>query len=413
MLNEQEYMKKWISLSQKMAKEHFTWGTAELEDDYEQYMAFNLFKMGRNQWNEIQGATKKIGHIVNKIYIEMFNSESLKTRLGIPAEAWNTLKIPSRYFSYFTRLDLIVNNGEIKLIEVNSDTPTGYLEISIANRIICEDQGCQSPNNLEAAIFKAWRKIELEYQITSKDTVYFTSYGWHDEDRETVLFNMRNSGLCRAEYIPLEDIIVSEKGIYDEDGKRIEYLYRLYPLEYLPDDEDANGKKIGNLLLEHIAEGRVKIINPPSAFMMQSKAIMGIIWELASKEEVFTADEKKDIYKYFLPTYFSNEPFRGLNLPYVEKPIFGREGGGVVIFDKKRRVMEEDPEHWYEEWPKIYQEYKEMPDFTLDTWTGPYTGKLLVGSFLIGGEPSGLFLRVGEKITGNLSMFCGVAVEAE
>ncbi|MED1203414.1 glutathionylspermidine synthase family protein [Heyndrickxia acidicola] len=410
MLNEQEYMKKWIALNQKMAEEHFTWGTAELEDDYEQYMSFHLYKMGRKQWNDIQEATKKIGHIVNKAYHEIFSSETLKSRLGIPAEAWDTLSILSRYFSYFSRLDLVVNHGDIKLIEVNSDTPTGYLETSTANRIICEDQGYSSPNHLESAIFKAWRKIEYEYQITSQDTVYFTSYGWHDEDRETVLFNMRNSGLARTRYIPLEEIIVSETGIYDGDGERIDYLYRLYPLEYLPDDKDPNGKNIGNLLLDHIANGRVKIINPPSAFMMQSKAVMGIIWELASQEGIFTEAEKNDIQQYFLPTFFSNEPFRGLNLPYVEKPIFGREGGGVVIFDRMRKVVDEDPEHWYSEWPKIYQEYKEMPDYTLDTWTGPYTGKLLVGSFLIGGEPSGLFLRVGEKITGNLSMFCGITV---
>ena len=37
-----------------------------------------------------------------------------------------------------------------------------------------------------------------------------------------------------------------------------------------------------------------------------------------------------------------------------------------------------------------------------------YTGKLLIGSFLINGKPSGLFLRVGERITGNLSMFFGI-----
>ncbi|MDA1570464.1 glutathionylspermidine synthase, partial [Bacillus cereus] len=38
-------------------------------------------------------------------------------------------------------------------------------------------------------------------------------------------------------------------------------------------------------------------------------------------------------------------------------------------------------------------------------------GKLLIGSHLIGGEPAGLFLRVGERITGNLSMFIGISTE--
>ena len=52
-----------------------------------------------------------------------------------------------------------------------------------------------------------------------------------------------------------------------------------------------------------------------------------------------------------------------------------------------------------------------MPDCTIDTWDGDYTGKLLIGSHLIGGEPAGLFLRVGERITGNLSMFIGISTE--
>ena len=75
------------------------------------------------------------------------------------------------------------------------------------------------------------------------------------------------------------------------------------------------------------------------------------------------------------------------------------------------KLVEKDEEDYYAEWQKVYQQYVEMPTKTVNTWDGEYTGKMLVGSFLIGGEASGLFLRVGEKITGNLSMFCPVAIE--
>ena len=48
-----------------------------------------------------------------------------------------------------------------------------------------------------------------------------------------------------------------------------------------------------------------------------------------------------------------------------------------------------------------------MPDYTIDTWDGPYTGKLLIGSHCISGRAAGLFLRVGEN-NGKLIVFTGI-----
>lgn len=408
-MNELQYMEKWLELNKKMVAKNFTWSTLEEENDFHQYMSFNVLEMKRNKWNDIQTATKKIGNIVNKTYKILLNDASLRAKLGLPIEAMEAVLVPSEYFSYFTRLDLIVNNGQIKVIEINCDTPTGYLETSVANEIICEDKGFKSPNELELNIFSAWRKIEKAYGIEG-DLIYFTSYGEHEEDKQTVLFNMKHSGV-KGKYIAIEDIIIDENGLYDLEGNQIENLYRLYPLEFLPTDVNDEGLEIGKMFLNHIANGNVKIINPPSAFMMQTKAVMGVIWSFVSdyRTDLFTDEELRDIDNYFLPTYFYNH-FEGTGTPYVSKPIFGREGGGVKILDEHNVVIAQDEENWYDEWIKIYQEYVEMPDYTLNTWDGQYAGKLLVGSFLIGGEPSGVFLRVGEKITGNLSMFCGITI---
>lgn len=410
MITELKYMEKWLGLSQKMAKGNMTWATTEDEEDFHQYMSFNVLEMKRKQWDDIQIATSKVGNIVNKTYKILLDDPILRAKLGLPIETWNAISVPSEYFSYFTRLDLIVNNGRIKVIEINCDTPTGYLETSVANDVICEDKGFKSPNELELNIFRAWRMIEKEHGIEG-EKIYFTSYGEHEEDKQTVLFNMKYSGV-KGQYIAIEDILIDEDGLYDQKGNQIEYLYRLYPLEYLPTDVDEDGKEIGKLFLKHIANRTVTIINPPSAFMMQTKAVMAIIWQFASENrlDLFTQEELSDISEYFLPTYFDRRYFTDANEPYVRKPVFGREGGGVVILDENNMVVEKDEEEWYSEWSNIYQEYVEMPDFTVDTWAGEYTGKLLVGSFLIGGEPSGVFLRIGEKITGNLSMFCGITV---
>jgi glutathionylspermidine synthase len=405
---EEQYMAKWLELNEKMVAKNFTWSTLEEEEDFHQYMSYNILKMNKQEHDDIYIATEKIGNIINKTYKIILKDKSLQAMLGLPVEALEAVQVPSELFSYFTRLDLIVNEGQIKVIEINCDTPTGYLETSVANEIICEDQGFKSPNELQFNIFRTWRMIEKAYGIEG-EKVFFTSYGEHEEDRQTVLFNMYYSGV-KAEYIAVEDILIDEEGLWTPNGERIENLYRLYPLEFLPTDEDENGKPIGKMFLDHIANGNIKIINPPSAFMMQTKAVMAIVWGMwiENRTDLFTEEELNDINKYFLPTYFERRYIGSKK--YVKKPIFGREGGGVNILDENNEIIEKDSEDWYSEWDSIYQEYVEMPDFTLDTWNGEYTGKLLVGSFLIGGEPSGIFLRVGEKITGNLSMFCGITV---
>ena len=143
---------------------------------------------------------------------------------------------------------------------------------------------------------------------------------------------------------------------------------------------------------------------------MQNKSVLALIWKLYEESVFFTEEEQDIIYKYFLPTYFSNKRFLERHESYVSKPVFGREGGGVSIYENDELLAEDKTEYYFEQ-RKIYQQYIEMPEYTIDTWDGPYTGKLLIGSHCISGRAAGLFLRVGEKITGNLSMFTGVTIE--
>ena len=144
--------------------------------------------------------------------------------------------------------------------------------------------------------------------------------------------------------------------------------------------------------------------------LCKTKSVLALIWKLYEESVFFTEEEQDIIYKYFLPNIFSNKRFLERHESYVSKPVFGREGSGVSIYENDELLAEDKTEYYFEQ-RKIYQQYIEMPDYTIDTWDGPYTGKLLIGSHCISGRAAGLFLRVGEKITGNLSMFTGVTIE--
>ncbi|MGQ7230535.1 glutathionylspermidine synthase family protein [Bacillus cereus group sp. Bce029] len=413
MLNEQQqqdYMKKWFTLSEQASMHGFTWPSLLENDEWCQYMSTSIKKINKKEYYDIIEATDLVKTIFQRIYEYLLKSYEGFLQLKLPTELWEVTRTHYEgLFSYFTRFDFIVTNGEIKLIEINADTPTGYLEPSVANQVLCDHHNVINPNCLEEKLHKAWNKIITDYQLKPNDLIHFTSYDWHEEDFQTVKFIQQHCPQPN-DYVGIQSIIVKDDGLYTPGGIKIEYLYRLYPLEYLLDDKDSSGKRIGLIFLDHIANGRVKIINPPSAFLIQNKGVLALIWQLHEQNQWFTEQEHAIIEKYFLPTYFSKDKFEENNIDYVKKATLGREGGGVSIINQGKEVAA-DKTPYYDQQHKIYQKYIEMPDCTIDTWDGDYTGKLLIGSHLIGGEAAGLFLRVGEKITGNLSMFIGITTE--
>ncbi|AOH53571.1 hypothetical protein ABE28_004340 [Peribacillus muralis] len=113
---------------------------------------------------------------------------------------------------------------------------------------------------------------------------------------------------------------------------------------------------------------------------MQSKAILALIWSRRDDSGIFSLEERESIRRHFLPTYLRGDfPFE--NEAYVAKPIYGREGEIVEIFDSFSNIIEKDEEDYYAGWQKVYQQYVEMPDKMVETWDGEYTGKMLVASF--------------------------------
>lgn len=392
------YLKNWEAVEQKAREKGFTWAT--LYENYEdnQYMSDSLLLVPRQMAYELENASRAVHDIYQKTYEQIGKNPSVLHQLGLPIMLWDLfLKECKTKFSYFVRYDFIASRDGLKVIEANTDTPVGIVEAAIAQEVLCMEHNSQNPNNeMDKRIRDTWYQVIKDYYIRSTDTLYFTCADWHTEDKQTVQYLMSHYPQ-KAKYVPLEEIVVQKDGLKTPEGETIEFLYRLYPLEYFLEERSGTGEAIGEQFLVHVMEDKVKIINPPSALLMQSKAILALIAE--KKSEWFTRIEQDAIDKYFLPTYTSPNSLNS----YVKKPVLGREGGGIQIV-ANGIVLEEDVDH-YQSQQTIYQTYYPMPDQTIDTWDGPYTGKLLIGSHVMDGQPSGLFFRVGGLITGNLSMF--------
>ncbi len=392
------YLKNWEAVEKKVAKKGFTWTTLYENEEDNQYMSDSLLQVPYSMTYEIENATRAVHDIYIKTYEQIIRHPAVLHELGLPIMLWDLfLKQTKTKFSYFTSYDFIASATGLKLIEANVDTPLGIVEAAVGQEVLCAEHNSPNPNSqMGKRIRDAWYRVIKDYNIRSTDTLFFTCADWDTEDKQTVLYLM-SLYPQQAKYIPLEQMIVEKDAVRTPDGEKIEFLYRLYPLEYFLEERSRTGEPIGEQFLVHIMTEKVKVINPPSALLMQSKAILALITE--KKKDWYTQFEQNVIEKYFLPTYFSPQQMQS----YVKKPVLGREGGGIQIV-VNGKVVEEDVDY-YQHQQTVYQTYFPMPDQTIDTWDGPYTGKLLIGSHVFASTPSGLFFRLGSFITGNLSMF--------
>ena len=90
------------------------------------------------------------------------------------------------------------------------------------------------------------------------------------------------SQLCHVEnkVVPMSELRITKDALVDKDGAKIDVLYRqTYPIEDLIEDQDPEtGDLVGVELLQLVKAGKLFIINPLSAFLLQPKSIQCLIW---------------------------------------------------------------------------------------------------------------------------------------
>ena len=114
--------------------------------------------------------------------------------------------------------------------------------------------------------------------------------------------------------------------------------------------------------------------------MLSNKAILPILWDLNPHNP------------YLLEASF--EPLRGAT--YVKKPILGREGANIQLFQRGNLLLETDGPY---DGPAVYQQVWPLPRFDQRYYA-------VIGSWVVNGWACGMGIREDENpITGNLSRF--------
>ncbi|EJR03897.1 glutathionylspermidine synthase family protein [Bacillus cereus] len=388
-------------------------------DLYEcEYSLFHVFPITEQTMKQLQLATERMGKIFFKtarLLRDLSNEQLLE--LGFPDASLPFIRLKGMYpESVISRFDFaLTDDNRIKMLEFNSDTPTFIVECFQMNGKICEKLGCDDPNaNQERLLSSGITKAVMEFTKGMEDpNVVFTAHHEHIEDWNTTMYL---SGLCHVEnkVMPMTELRITDDALVDRDGVPIDVLYRqTYPIEDLIEDQDPEtGDLVGVELLQLVKEGKLFIINPLSAFLIQPKSIQCLIWGLAEEGAFYTSEEQKWIKEYMLPTYFEPDLFLGKS-PFVQKPSFGREGDTITIRDKDTNIMIRNAHETYKSSLPIFQKYTELPVVFLETEKGIEKLSYVFGAFLIAGKASSIGIRAGEKITGNESYYLPVGIKKE
>lgn len=335
-------------------------------------------------------------------------------QMGLPRETLNLsrMQTPGMPDTVIGRLDLVKTVDSYKMLEFNADTPGLLVETFAINAKVCDESGKINPNQHgETALIAALKGAicaGLEYVGRTEGeqgNVVFTSRSTYKRDEDIALYLMGLLALpngIQKHYVPLEMLRGDEQGLYDSNGKQIDVVYRFHPIQFFRGKmfRDNNGGNAdmydGALLFDLVSRRRLAIINPPSAFMLGSKAVQSIIWGLFQQGIYFSAEERFLIERYFLPTYMDPVFY---DEPYVVKPVYGSEGDTVAIINSRLGEVFRSNNSTYVEQPMVYQKYVELPRIEIMTEDGRRSLSLLTSCFLIDGQPVGISLRAGEAIT--------------
>jgi glutathionylspermidine synthase len=352
--------------------------------DERAYYAFTLEEIERG----IEGPTAEIDAMCLELVGRAIADEWYLKRLKIPEAFWVLISEswerddPSLY----GRLDLSFDGrGPAKLLEYNADTPTSIFESAVfqwtwleqaIERTIVPGQADQF-NSIHERLIAGWNKV------ASGRHLHLTGTTRNDEDAGTLAYledTAVHAGLSTT-VIDIEDIgWRDEGGFVDLDNRDIEFVFKLYPWEWM--FRDAFGAK-----LRHAA---TRWIEPPWKAVLSNKGILPLLWEMFPG------------HPNLLPTYFEDDPrAAALGASYVRKPMYSREGANVALISDGAPIAEQRGPYGAEGFVRQ----------ALATPHGFSPQYPVLGSWLVDHTPCGLSVREDESpITANSSRFLPHAI---
>jgi glutathionylspermidine synthase len=303
-------------------------------------------------------------------------------RLGIPPFAFDAIKRSwaRRDASLYGRFDFAYDgDSDAKLLEYNADTPTSLYESAVVQWFWLEQmiargglpKGADQFNSLHEKLIARWREISLGRFL------HLSCMSQGVEDAGTVAYLedcARQAGL-RTLALDMGDIGLGDSCFVDRQGRRIDFMFKLYPWEWM--FADAFGRAPALL--------RTRFVEPPWKMILSGKGMLALLWDMAPG------------HPNLLPCYFEEDPrVASLGDRYARKPLYSREGADIELIDGASIARGSTDGYGAEGY--VRQALCPLPDFD--------GRRPVLGGWLVGDAPAGRGIREDiSPITSNRSRF--------
>ncbi|CAF1351055.1 unnamed protein product [Adineta ricciae] len=337
-----------------------------------------------------------IGGVSNELH-EMFlhateyvlENDDVLRHFCIPEVFWPKIRqswLNEKQLTMTGRFDLAFNGKEIKVFEYNADSASALFEMAVIQekwaQTINFERTFMSAFQLHNILVKNWKKFlsikRVHILIDTDQEELLTAYYMQNV--------LKDAGIDSKICIITNDLYWKDSKIVDGDGYEVELVWKLWMWEtvfsnYLQCEKEGTLNRQNNgehpylhqvLLNEHI-----KVIEPLWKVIPSNKAILPALWLLYPnhpnllRSEYILTDELKQV-------------------PFVKKPIVGRCGHNVTLFDVNGEAVIHETQGIFIDRNCIYQEL-----FSLTNFDGYYP---IIGSWIIHGLFGGFGIREDKKL---------------
>ncbi len=361
---------------------------------------------------EVEGFIEAATEDLVELALECVNHVCTSNRSD---ELFDQLRIPKPYReaiktswarqdrSLYGRFDFAYSDGEVKLLELNFDTPTSLYEAAVLQWCWYDDnvksgalpEGSDQFNSIHERLIDAFKKMK------DVKLLHLSALADCPEDEETVRYLESCAAMAgiSTDFLYVSQLGFDPKGnLVDMKERVIRHLFKLYPWEFLMQEDETVFQKTGARIFPSLIETKqLCVLEPVWKAILSNKAILPIMWEIAPN------------HANLLATSYDNRDRLAKTLrsgAHVRKPIFGREGANVSIVIPGSDDLSFNRDGPYGSEGFILQEYQPLPSF------GDY--HCVIGSWVIDGQPAGMGIRADKNaITGNTACFIPHFIEPE
>ena len=332
------------------------------EADRNRYMV-----LSETAQRELKRATNELHALFMHATDYVLQDEALLAKFNIPSALWPRIRQSwdNRRNQMITgRFDFAMSAKGIKVYEYNCDSASCYMEAGLVQDKWAEYRHCTegegSAEELIEELVTAWQHSDVN------DVLHIMQ----DTDLEESYHALFMKKAIESAGIPCKVITGvkglawdSEGNVVDADGDKICWVWKTWAWETALDqirDECADDeRRLANYSTEQVRTAAPRLVDvllrpgvmvyePLWTLIPSNKAILPVLWMLFPD------------HPYLLESHFELTPALQ-KAGYVSKPIVGRCGANISLYDRESNLMEETHGQFAAQ-DQIYQALWKLPD---------------------------------------------------